>query len=151
MLSGYDADDVFNCEYFFLEIDGLQVPFFITRRKIVGDKLVVKFEDIDTEEKAKELLKKKISVEEHLLPTGADEEGSFKDLIGYTLIDESFGTLGPLNSVQEMPHQLIAQCFVNGKEVLFPLTDNFIESIDDAEKIIRLQLPQGLLDVYLSE
>jgi len=36
------------------------------------------------------------------------------------------------------------------KEVLFPLNDQFVTSIDKKSKIIHVDLPEGLLDIYLS-
>ena len=37
------------------------------------------------------------------------------------------------------------------KEVLFPLADNLLESIDMDKKILTVNLPEGLLDIYLEQ
>ena len=36
-------------------------------------------------------------------------------------------------------------------EILFPLNEDFIVEIDDEEKILTLDLPEGLLDIYLEK
>jgi 16S rRNA processing protein RimM len=53
--------------------------------------------------------------------------------------------------VQEYPQQLIAIVQYKNKEVMFPLNIDIIKGIDVEGGEIYVDLPVGLLDVYLSE
>jgi len=74
---------------------------------------------------------------------------SWKDVQGYTATDESFGEMGIITEVAEYPMQYIGKCIINEKEVLFPLNDDVVTEVDDEAKTINLDLPLGLLDIYL--
>ena len=66
----------------------------------------------------------------------------------YTLPE--MGALWSLqNKFQKWLDVEIAVCEVNEKQVLIPLTNDFIEEIDDERRIIRMSLPDGLIDLYL--
>jgi 16S rRNA processing protein RimM len=49
-----------------------------------------------------------------------------------------------------MPQQTMASMVYQNKEVLFPINDQFVKSIDQAAKKILVELPDGLLAIYLS-
>ena len=135
----------------FLEIAGKMVPYFVSNFKhsqqTTGYFL---FEDIDHIDKAKALVKKKVFLQQKMMPKKKKEEFTFKDLQGFTAIDNQHGELGEILSVREYPQQLLATVNYQEKEVLFPLSEDFIEDIDIANRVLKIDLPEGLLDVYLS-
>ncbi|MCY7410751.1 MAG: ribosome maturation factor RimM [Chitinophagales bacterium] len=71
------------------------------------------------------------------------------DFIGFKLIDENKKVLGELSDVIDFATHDVGQFFVNGKEVLFPWNEEVILKIDKKKKEINVQLPEGLLDIYL--
>lgn len=65
--------------------------------------------------------------------------------------DHDKNYIGMIKKVIEFPQQLIAQVFTNeGKEVLIPLNNHFILDFDSTSNTLTVQLPDGLLDIYLS-
>ncbi|RYG05892.1 MAG: 16S rRNA processing protein RimM, partial [Chitinophagaceae bacterium] len=48
------------------------------------------------------------------------------------------------------PQQFIATVLYKETEIMFPLNEDIIVEIDDEEETILVNLPEGLLDVYLS-
>lgn len=143
-----ELQDYFNCKFFIISLEGKPVPFYAEKIKMNGSNMIVKLEDINSEDTAKRFIGKKIFVEK----TTSDPEVSemdWDDLIGYQIFENVYGTLGTLESIEEYPQQIIAQCTVNNKIVLFPLHEDFIVKIDDRKKELHLKLPEGLLDVYL--
>ena len=144
-----DAEGYEKVKFFFIELEGKPVPFNVEEIKIHRSDLVAKLEDVNTEADAKKLTGKKIYLEEsdaNMLP---HDEINWNSLIGYSVIEKKFGSLGQLNGIEEYPQQIIAHCIVKGKEVLFPLNEDFILKIDAKKKELYLNLPEGLLDVYL--
>lgn len=145
----YDPADFSETRFFFIRIDGKPVPFLIEHIKSAGSALIVKLEDVNTEAEAKTLNGKKILVEKSEVRENEDEL-NWADLVGYELFDRAYGSLGKLESIEEYPQQVIAKCTVKEKEVLIPLHEDLISKIDDVKKEVHLDLPEGLLDVYLS-
>jgi 16S rRNA processing protein RimM len=135
-------------KFFFILFEGLPVPFMVEKSEEKNDTLIVKFEDINSEQDAKKLVQKDLYAIKGR--NGKRKEAmSWKDLKGYLAVDNSYGTISIIDDVTEYPMQMIARCLVNGKEVLFPLNEDVIEEIDDDARTITLNLPDGLLDVYL--
>ena len=70
--------------------------------------------------------------------------------MGYFVEDTQLGELAIINSIEEMPQQTMASMVYQNKEVLFPINDQFVKSIDQEAKKILVELPDGLLAIYLS-
>ena len=61
--------------------------------------------------------------------------------------DETGGGEYAILRTEEYPQQLMAVIDIAGREVLVPLNDQLITDIDKDAKIIRMQIPEGLLDL----
>ncbi len=144
-----NPQDYKNMESLFLEINQKPVPFFVEKLLINKNIVYIYVEDIDHIDKAKSLVGKAAYVHKKNKPKNTNED-SHKALIGFTVIDEQLGELGVINAIQELPSQLIANMMYQNKEVLFPLNEQFVTAIDKKSKKIHVDLPEGLLDIYLS-
>jgi 16S rRNA processing protein RimM len=134
----------------FIETAGKLVPYFIQSIKYLQKNAAYLFlEDIDTIEKASLLVKKDIYLPNKLKPKKKKAEFTLLDLQGFTAIDEDEGELGIILAVHEYPKQFIAEVLYKDKEILFPLTEGIITSIDVVKEIVLVNLPEGLLDIYL--
>ncbi len=147
-LNAGEPDDYKNVRYIFIEIEGKPVPFFVEEIKSHRNDVIVRFEDVNSESEAKKLSGKNICINKSDAAI-TDETVEWNLLVGYHIYETTHGSLGLLERIEEFPQQLIAHCRVNGKEVLFPLNEDFILKIDDSKKELHLNLPEGLLDVYL--
>jgi 16S rRNA processing protein RimM len=143
-----DAEDYRDEKFLFLKIDGYDVPYHVEDFKNKNGNAIVKFEDVNDTEKAKSFLKKDVFTE--LNQEIKEEEFTFENILGFELRDETFGSLGNIEKLEEYPQQVIATCTVNKKEVLIPLSDEIISSIDEEKKIVFVDLPPGLIEIYLT-
>jgi 16S rRNA processing protein RimM len=75
---------------------------------------------------------------------------SAHELMDYRIVDTTFGDLGPIIRVEDFPQQEIAICIVKEKEIMIPLNAEFIDSIDDEQKLVSVTLPEGLVNLYLN-
>lgn len=144
-----NPQDYKNMESLFLEINQKPVPFFITKLLIQKNIVYIYVEDVEHIDKAQTLVGKAAYVHIKNKPKNTNED-SHKSLIGYVVVDEQQGELGVINSIQELPSQLIANMMYQNKEVLFPLNDQFVIGIDKKSKTIHVNLPDGLIELYLS-
>lgn len=125
------------------------IPWFIESVKIKSeDEVYLKLEGADTREAAQKLTQKKIWV------TEADHKkfaakSSPASLIGYLVVDNG-NPLGTILEVIEQPHQLLCRLEIKEKEVLVPLHEASLQKIDHRKKQVLVELPEGLLDIYLT-
>ena len=145
-----NPEDFTDTDFFWIDLEGNPVPFFVEEIKVNGSGMIVKLEDVNTEAEARIISGKKISVDQATTDS-VEDEITWDSLIGYTVFDEAHGKLGILEGIEEYPQQIIARCIVNEKEVLFPLHEDLISAIDDEKKELHLHLPDGLLDLYLKD
>ena len=135
----------------FLELNGKMVPFFVASHKLYENSTgLFYFDDVDYVDKAQPLVKKKAYLPLSKKPEREDDEFYYTDLKGFIAVDETLGELGEIIEVNEYPQQFVATVNYQNKEILFPLNEDFIVEIDDEENILTLDLPEGLLDIYLN-
>ncbi|GAA4100225.1 ribosome maturation factor RimM [Mucilaginibacter panaciglaebae] len=135
----------------FIEIAGKLAPFFVQSIKYHNhnNQAYLYLEDVDTVEKAAALTKKDIYLPNKLKPAKSEEDFTLFDLEGFMVVDEDEGELGIITEINEYPQQLMATVIYQDAEVLFPLNEDIITGIDQVKEILYVDLPEGLLDIYL--
>lgn len=137
-------------ESVFVEHHKNLIPFFIEESNLQKSNLLrVKFEDIDSEEDAQGILKKDVFLPLSDLPNLNDDQFYFHEVVGFTVTDKNFGEVGILKSINDSTPQTLFEIDRNGKEILIPMNDEFFESIDKSNKKIVLNVPEGLIEMYL--
>ena len=125
------------------------MPFFVSTYKLQANKTgYFYFEDIDTIEKAEKLVRKKVFLPNTKKPEPREEDFYYTDLKGYIAIDEKYGELGEIIEVHEYPQQYIAVVPYKFTEIMFPLNENIVLSIDEDLETVNVRLPEGLIEVY---
>lgn len=142
------TDDVWDradADYVFLEVDGIQVPFFLEGWRFRSDSVaLLKFQDIDSSEDANEYVGADVYFPHDLTPEpDEDDEYTWKHFTGWQVVDSVCGALGVIDYVEDSTANTIF-C-IEGK--LVPATEDFIERIDAKERTIYMNLPDGLLDL----
>ena len=73
--------------------------------------------------------------------------GAYSHVAGYTMIDKTAGVVGVIEAVLEMPQQQMASVQYQGRAVFAPLNPHFVVEIDAKSKTVKVDLPEGLLDI----
>ncbi len=137
-------------ESVYLKINENLVPFFIeilqTRPK---GQAMVKFFDVDSTEDASPLAGCDIFIPLTLLPKQKGTTLYSIEIEGYTVIDAIHGETGTVRTVLEMPQQALLAIDFNGKEILVPIVDEIVKKIDRKKKVIYIEAPEGLIELYL--
>lgn len=137
-------------ESIFVDLHRNLIPFFIEKSNLQkGHLLRVKLEDIDSEDQAEELIDCKVYLPLDRLPELDDDQFYYHDVIGFKMIDKGFGEIGLLKAVNDNVPQHLFIIDHQGKEVLVPVNDDLIEKVDKSAKCIYLDLPEGLVELYL--
>ena len=128
------------------------VPFFIESIAVRGNKAIVAMEEIESVDDAKALKGSKLFLPLAALPELPDDEYYYHDLVGFVLRQSEGEIIGEIQSVLDAGAQDLLQVkHTTGKEVLVPLTDELIVKVDKAGKMLVMNLPEGLIEVYLNE
>ncbi len=141
----------------FISIDGLNVPFYLKSAEEKGSKYIVVFDDMESEKRALELVGKEVCVElsarqQRKHAATASDDTTPNELVGFTVVDKTDGELGKVESWLDYPGNPCLQIVnAQGQEIIIPANDDLISSVDDKQKILTVDLPQGLLDIYLNE
>ncbi|MBF6628508.1 MAG: 16S rRNA processing protein RimM [Proteiniphilum sp.] len=135
-------------EYYFLEIDGLPVPFFVEEFTFSTNVSArVKFTDVDDEKSASRYVNTDVYLpRERLKPEQKPNEDDWNYFLGYTIVDQHGVNLGTIEEVDETTQNILFIVKSEEKEHLIPATDDFIAAIDEENKIIEMYLPEGLTD-----
>ena len=125
------------------------LPYFVTfSRKKTADAVFISLEGINTRERAQQLVSRAVWIPEELYQQLASKNAP-ANLLGYQIV-ENDKEIGLITEVIEQPQQLVCKVFIQEQEVLIPLHEDTLLSIDHAAKKVIVQLPDGLLDIYLS-
>lgn len=147
----YDEPGLLDLDVVFADINGKMVPFFVSVYKMQPNNTCnIYFDDIDHIDKAQPLLRKKIYLPLTKMPDRSDDDFHYNDLKGFIVTDETMGELGEIIEINEYPQQFVATVSYQNKEVMFPLNEDMIIEIDEDEGTLLVDLPDGLLDIYLS-
>ena len=131
-----------------IELNQQLVPFFIEEIDIRGQKAMVKFEEVNSVDKAEELKSARLYLPLDTLPKLEEGQFYFHEVIDYEVIDRDAGPLGPVKNIYDLPNQDLFGVMYRKQEVLVPVNDDIIKKVDHAKKVIEVQLPDGLLDIY---
>lgn len=142
--------DYKDLESVFVEINQKLIPFFIDNLKLTtAGKAIVKFEDINDEAGIKKLVGHPVYIP--LEEMTEEEESNLNILIGYHVSDKNLGKLGKITEVYIMPGQELLAMEWKEKEVLIPANDAILLKADHKKRILQVDLPDGLVDLYMDD
>jgi 16S rRNA processing protein RimM len=154
LLVKLDTDDpelFLEMESVFIEIGKNLVPFFIESSQLHKSLLLrVKFEDVDDEPMADSLMKRELYLPLEALPELEGTQFYYHEIVGFEMIDTEYGSVGTITGVNDSSAQALFEVDHDGEEVLIPISDEFIISLDREQKIITVTAPEGLIDLYIS-
>ncbi|MGS2741440.1 ribosome maturation factor RimM [Sinomicrobium sp. M5D2P17] len=139
-----------NLESVFIAMGHDLIPFFIEESSLHKSNLLrLRLEDVLTEEDADALMKAELYLPLTALPKLSGNKFYFHEIIGFTVMDKTFGKVGIVKGVNDSTAQSLFLIDREGKEVLIPMNDEFIEKIDRNKRTIKVNTPEGLIDLYL--
>jgi 16S rRNA processing protein RimM len=137
-------------ESFFVDLNGTLTPFFVRSTRVQPPSTIVaEVEDLD-ESTAEMLIGKEVYMALSSLPPLKGKKFYFHEVIGFQVKDATAGIIGKIASIFDRSTQPVFQVMTDDKkEILIPITEHFISKVNRDEKIIEMDLPEGLLDIYL--
>lgn len=150
------SDDVFDrtdADYLILDVDGILVPFYIDEYRFRSNETaLITFCDINSQEKVRRFTGCDVYFPRHLSDSN-EQNISWAELIGYALTDEiTDREIGIIRSVDDSTINILFEAEdEQGKNHLIPASTDLITGIDSQRKEIRINLPEGILDLNESK
>lgn len=135
-------------EYYFLEIEGIPVPFFVEEFTYSTDVTArVKFEDVNDEVAAAKYVNSDVFLPRELVKSSSEQsEASWDYFTGFTVIDQHGNQLGVIEEVDDSTMNILFVVRNDEKEYLIPATEDFMTAVDEENRLIEMYLPEGLID-----
>jgi 16S rRNA processing protein RimM len=143
------SEDFLKMESIFIEINGGLVPFFIEHIRLKSTQTaILKLEDINTIEEANELAGCSWCLPlEEWENMKQSEAGSYETLEGFMLIDQDDNEIGIIEGILEIPSNTLLQVRYGENLVEVPVNEETIYEIDQENRIIKNDIPEGLLEL----
>jgi 16S rRNA processing protein RimM len=121
-----------------------QIPMEVENTWMHGDRLIFKFQGVDTISDAEKLAGAEVSVPFEQRAELTDDEVYQSDLIGCEVFDAAGRSLGVVTEFEETGGAPLLHV---GTNLLIPFAKSICLTIDPANKRIVVNLPDGLLDL----
>lgn len=145
------TDDVFDrvdADYLVCLLDGIFVPFFIEEYRFRSDSsALVKLEGIDTAERARMFINVEVYFPVKHAEEAEDGSLSWSFFVGFLMEDIRYGVLGEVVDVDTTTVNTLFVVDTKDGELLVPAQEEFILDISREQKLITVELPEGLLNM----
>ncbi len=138
----------YNIKKIFINLNNVLTPFDLS--SVIPNKsnrIRVKINGINTENDTKKLINKEIYLPIESLPKTDENSFYYHEIIGYTVLDQNSKKVGNITGVIDQSPQHLFQINASGKKTLVPINDNLIIKVDKKNKTMRIELPDGILDL----
>jgi 16S rRNA processing protein RimM len=134
--------------YIVCEMEGILVPFYLEEYRYKSDTtLFVKLENVDSDETARELANREAFCPPEVVSGSDDDRLTWSHFIGYKVFDTTYGLVGEIIDIDESTPNILFVINYKDNELLIPATEELILSADPAGKQLKVELPDGLLDL----
>ncbi|HAE34765.1 MAG: hypothetical protein H6548_09855 [Chitinophagales bacterium] len=145
LLADQPIEELAPGEALFLWEDGIRLPFFIVQAEPLEEgEWLVQVEELQSREAARRYAGHPFWLQAHLVGESAEEDS---DLVGWKVEDADGKPVGVILSAVEMGEYILLTIDHQGREILLPLHDDLIVSLQEDHRTITLQIADGLLDL----
>lgn len=127
-----------------LEFELYQALGFSVKKR---QSLLVKIKEIQGRDQAELLKGRNIYIKKNNLPEPEEDSFYWHDLIGMDVVDSEAGSLGEVKNIMRTGSSDILEVKGLKGEILIPFLKTIIVSVSIKESLIKVTLPEGLLDL----
>lgn len=135
----------------FIEINGLLVPFFIENQQWTKDNSkIISFKN-STPKMVEQIVNRNVYLPLFTLPQLTGNQFYYHEVIGFSVVQENGTVCGNITAINDQTAQHYFILDLEGKEVIIPIIKDWMISVNRENKSIMMQLPEGLMDVFLTK
>tara|TARA_B100000579_G_C22483273_1_gene688971 strand:- start:107 stop:631 length:525 start_codon:yes stop_codon:yes gene_type:complete len=141
--------DYLNVDFIYIDIDNQLIPYKV--ESCIQKKntfLELKLKEVINDSLASSLMKKDVFLNKNTFQHTEKNIFSYQKLTSYTVLDLKKNKIGLITDLINLKFQsLIIVQNEKKDEILIPLVEDFIEKIDEKNKILILNLPEGIINL----
>lgn len=138
-----------NLQGIFIEVNGLLVPFFIEKQQWSKENSkIVSFKNASLQQ-SEQTVGKDVYLPLSTLPPLSGNQFYYHEVLGFSVKDGEGTDFGVISQINDQTSQHLFILDRDGKEVIVPIIKDWIVNVDRENKTITMNLPEGLLDVFL--
>lgn len=139
------ADTIDMAEYVVLDMEGIFVPFFVSNIRVKSsNSVLLTLEDIEDETEARKLIGKDIYLPIALM--GEEDMLSYEYFVGFTVVNAQ-EKIGEISFVDDQTVNILFGITTEEADILLPAVEDFIEEVDNENKILYTNYPLELLEL----
>lgn len=144
----YLPEEIPDMEWVFIEIDEKPVPFLVSSvKEHASGNIILKFDGYDSSEVMTEFTGCRIFIS-HEKIKDKKEIPAQAILTGFRLYDRSKNYIGLVQKVMSLPMQYMLVLHDDeGNELLIPINEDWLIEMDEDEKTIIMDLPDGIIQI----
>jgi len=134
---------------FFVNLEGLLVPFFLKKdglRFKSSNSAITSLENVESEEYAKRLIGNSVYLFQNEI-IDSPVQSLESQLVDYMLFDENIGKIGIINQVEDYSGNIVFTVQYKGEDILIPYNNELLIELNDVQKSIKMNLPEGLIEL----
>lgn len=140
--------DSLGATFLLFDMDTILVPFFIkSMRSKSGSAALVLFDEIKSESEARDFVSKTVFLPNEYKSEIEQEDVELQYFNGFKLIDAKAGEVGVIIDIDDSTENVLFVVESGDEELLIPMVDEYILSINHQNRMITMDLPEGLLDL----
>ncbi len=137
-----------DAQCFFIDLEGLLVPFFVSADGIrfKSEKTaLITFDWVETEDNARRLVGKEVYLFKNEI-IDDDDNNADSSFLNYMLKDKKRGEIGRISEIDDYSGNIVLTVSNENRQILIPFNNDFVVSTDKKNKILVLDLPEGLIE-----
>lgn len=145
-----DQPEFYNqLESIFVEINGLLVPFFIDKQSWQkSDSKIISFKNT-TSVLVEQSIGKDVYLPLSTLPHLTGKKFYYHEVLGFHILDEKDQLCGTIEQINDQTAQHYFLLNLDNKQIVIPIIKDWIIDVNREQRLIKMQLPDGLMDVFL--
>ena len=148
-----NPEEYANLDILLLEIRNKLLPYTLTSFNLYKTKqAIVNLEEVKSLEEAEALQNTRLFLPLDVLPNITEDDNFYlHEVINFDIIDQNMGKLGFIKEFIETGVQNLINMEYKNQEILIPLNDEIVLTINREKKELYTNLPKGLIEVYLEQ
>ena len=147
LVTDYDLFEDESDSFLICEMDGILVPFYVESFRFKSNSVIlVKLENVNDETSTKRFVNQEVFCPANRIKTPLNEDFTWKRFTGYVLEDKLQGVLGVITDVDETTINTLFRVDYRGKELLVPIADELVVSVDGKQRKLVVSLPDGIIE-----
>ena len=145
--SSFNFDKLPDIKHLFIDINNCFIPFRIDKIKSFSDNLLIlKLSEVNTEKEAEDIIFKNIFIDSKSYEPIKGKSFFYDELVNFSVYSNT-KKVGVIDNINTKLPQPVFEVLIKSNKVMIPIHEDLIDKIDKKNKIIHIDIPDGLIEI----